>query len=105
MSIFAIKRASDNHGICPIVRGLEMINGDPCEYCDGKLQYRRIRAQFHFKGGTIYIDHVPAWVCAKCGERYFDAPVYKKLEDIAQHSDRIKKTITFPLADYERAAL
>jgi hypothetical protein len=40
-------------------------------------------------------------VCAKCGEQYFDAPVYKRLEGIAMHSSRIKKTICFPLAEYD----
>jgi hypothetical protein len=44
---------------------------------------------------------VPAWVCVKCGEQYFDAPVYKRLEEIAKHRDRIEKTICFPLAEYD----
>jgi hypothetical protein len=53
--------------------------------------------------GSIYIDNVPAWVCGKCGEQYFDAPVYKRLEEIARHSDRIRKTVCFPLAEYDAA--
>lgn len=50
------------------------------------------------------MDRVPAWVCGKCGEQYFDAPVYKRLEEIARHRNRIEKTICFPLADYEMAS-
>jgi len=46
------------------------------------------------------VDRVPAWVCAKCGEQYFDAPVYKRLEEIARRRRQIKKTIYFPLAEY-----
>lgn len=79
-----------------------MKKGDPCEYCDGTLVARRLQARFHFKGKTIYVDQVPAWVCTKCGEKYFDAPVYKRLEEIAKQSDQIKKKISFPLADYEK---
>ncbi len=40
-------------------------------------------------------DHVPAWVCSKCGEQYFDAPVYKRLEQIARQRERITETVCF----------
>ncbi len=78
---------------------------DLCEFCDGKIEKRIVLARFRFKGQTIYIDHVPAWVCAKCGEQYFDAPIYKRLEEIAKHRAKIRKTICFPLADYEKATV
>lgn len=76
---------------------------DTCEFCEGEIQRRTIRVRFPFKGDTIYVDNVPAWVCGHCGEQYFDAPVYKRLEQIARGSGRIKKTITFPLAEYDTA--
>lgn len=76
---------------------------DACEFCDGEVRQRVVQARFHFKGRTIYVDHVPAWVCSKCGEQYFDAPVYKRLEAIARQRGRIKKTICFPLAEYDTA--
>lgn len=78
-----------------------MRNGDKCEFCEGEVRPKLLLARFHFKGQTIYVDNVPAWVCSKCGEQYFDAPVYKKLEEIARHRSRIKKTISFPLAEYD----
>ncbi|MFQ5976391.1 MAG: YgiT-type zinc finger protein [Candidatus Hydrothermarchaeales archaeon] len=74
---------------------------DLCEFCEGKVEYLLIRARFHFKGQTIYVDNVPAWVCKRCGEQYFDAPVYKRLEEIARHRSSIKKTVCFPLAEYD----
>ena len=79
----------------------KMTTHDVCEFCEGNVEQRVIRARFHFKGQTIYVDHVPAWVCAKCGEKYFDAPVYKRLEDIAKQTSRIEKTICFPLTEYD----
>ena len=75
---------------------------DVCEFCDGEVEQRVIRARFSYKGHTIYVDGVPAWVCTKCSEQYFDAPVYKQLENIARHQRRIKRTICFPLAEYGR---
>ena len=64
-----------------------------CEFCDGKVEPRVIQARFRFQGHTIYIDGVPAWVCVKCGEQYFDAPVYKRLEEIARQNSRIKDIV------------
>jgi YgiT-type zinc finger domain-containing protein len=80
-----------------------MQEADPCEFCDGEMQHSVTRARFHFQGHTIYVDHVPTWVCVKCHEQYFDAPVYKRLEEIAKHREKIKKTLSFPLAEYGMA--
>jgi YgiT-type zinc finger domain-containing protein len=80
-----------------------MTTQDVCEFCNGKVRRSTIRARFQFKGQTTYVDRVPAWVCDHCGEHYFDAPVYKRLEEIARHRARIKKTIQFPLARYDSA--
>jgi YgiT-type zinc finger domain-containing protein len=78
-----------------------MTTSDPCEYCDGTIEHRQIRARFQFHDQTIYVDQVPAWVCIHCGEQYFDAPVYKRLEAIARQRERITETICFPLAVYD----
>jgi YgiT-type zinc finger domain-containing protein len=74
-----------------------------CEFCDGTLESRIVRARFAFRGQTVYVDRVPAWVCAHCGEQYYDAPVFKRLEGIAKQAHRIKKKVAFPLADYDDA--
>ena len=76
---------------------------DLCEFCEGTVEHRQIRARFHFHGQTIYVDNVPTWVCTRCGEQYFDAPVYKRLEAIARQRERITQTICFPLAEYDMA--
>jgi len=46
---------------------------------------------------------VPVWMCDRCGEQYFDAPVYKRLEEIAQQRERIQRVISFPLAEFDMA--
>lgn len=80
---------------------METMKGDKCEFCTGEMKQRRVLARFRFKGETIYIENVPAWVCDKCSERYFEAPIYKHLEEIAQQRERIQKTICFPLAEFD----
>ncbi len=74
---------------------------DTCEFCPGEMEQRQVLARFHFKGEIIYVENVPAWVCNRCTEQYFDAPVYKHLEEIAQQRKRIQRTISFPLAEFD----
>lgn len=83
----------------------DVMRQDPCEYCEGKLEHCRTQAPFHYRGGLVFVDHVPAWVCVQCGEHYYDAPVYKQLENIAKHRSKIRKIISFPLADFAKIAV
>jgi len=76
---------------------------DRCEFCDGAMEHRKARVPFKFHGQTIYVDDVPVWVCTRCGERYFAAPVYKRLEEIARQREHITETVCFPLAAYDMA--
>ena len=68
------------------------------------MERRTKLVRFRHRGQTIYVDHVPVWVCNHCGEEYFDAPVYKQLEQIVRQKERIRQQISFPLAEFEVAA-
>ena len=67
------------------------------------MELRTKLVRFRYRGQTIYVDHVPVWVCNQCGEEYFDAPAYKHLEQIARERERIQRVISFPLAEFEMA--
>ena len=79
------------------------MNQEKCEYCDGVVEPTIIRVPFKYKRGTVYIDHVPVRQCSQCGEIYYEAEVYKRLEIIAENRGAITTQITFPLADYAMA--
>lgn len=78
---------------------------EQCEYCDGIVEPAVLRVPFKYRRETIYIDHVPVRRCRQCGELYYEAEVYKRLERIAQNRRAITAHITFPLADYALAEL
>ncbi len=80
---------------------VSQMRNELCEFCEGELEQRRVLARFRYKGETIYIENVPAWVCKHCAEQYFDAPVYKQMETIAQQREQIPRVISFPLAEFE----
>jgi YgiT-type zinc finger domain-containing protein len=73
---------------------------DICEYCDPTIELAVIQVPFEYLKKTIYVDNVPVRRCRKCGEVYYEAEVYKRLESIAENRMKIKRSITFPLADY-----
>jgi len=73
---------------------------DFCEFCDGALRQRVVRAQFPYMGQTIYIDHVPARVCDRCGEQYYEGRVYERMAEIAKDPSRFVGEVRFPLAEY-----
>jgi YgiT-type zinc finger domain-containing protein len=79
------------------------MNKEICEFCDGVVEEAVLRIPFHYRKELIYIDNVPVRVCRKCGELYFEAAVYKRLEGIAERRKTISTKITFPLADYRKA--
>ena len=79
------------------------MNKEICEFCDGTVEETVRRVPFHYRKEVIYIDNVPVRVCSKCGELYFEAAVYKRLETIAVKRNTIRTKITFPLADYRKA--
>lgn len=81
------------------------MQNERCELCEGELEQRQVLARFRYIGETIYIEHVPAWVCRHCGEQYYDAPVYKQMERIAQQREQIHRRISFPLAEFEMGML
>jgi YgiT-type zinc finger domain-containing protein len=77
---------------------------EPCEFCDGVVEASVERVPFHYRKELIYVDNVPVTKCGKCGELYLDAAVVKRLEAIAEKRKTIRTKITFPLADYRKAA-
>jgi YgiT-type zinc finger domain-containing protein len=76
------------------------MNKEICEFCDGVVEETVRRVPFHYRKELIYVDNVPVKVCRKCGELYFEAAVYKRLERIAEQRKNIRTKVTFPLADY-----
>jgi len=44
----------------------------PCSECGGKLKRRTITQEFEKEGIKIKLSGFKAWVCAQCGEIYFE---------------------------------
>ncbi|MGQ9631461.1 MAG: YgiT-type zinc finger protein [bacterium] len=75
-----------------------------CYRCNKLLIESRERVDYRWGGDLIAIvEGVPTWMCGSCGERYYDAPVIRRLEEIALRSGYEKK-ITVPVCTFEAKA-
>ena len=53
-----------------------------CYFCRGKVEPLKVDVDFRWGRKLKVIREVPAGVCRQCGERYFDAAIYKEMEKL-----------------------
>ena len=59
-----------------------------CIQCQGKME--RGTAPFHVdrKGYHLILDTIPAWVCAQCGEVYFEETEVEAIQKVMRDLDK-----------------
>ena len=61
-----------------------------CYFCRGKIEPRKVDVDFRWGRTLKVIRDVPAGVCRQCGERYFEAAVYKEMEKLGASQESRK---------------
>jgi YgiT-type zinc finger domain-containing protein len=80
------------------------MEGDHCDFClAGRLRSRQVREYYRIGKGLVLIENIPAFVCEKCGERYYEAAVAKRMRQLAKMRPRVKKRVSFPLVRFQDA--
>jgi YgiT-type zinc finger domain-containing protein len=78
--------------------------GFPCEHCDGTVCEKRIeREAFRHNGSFVILEDVPIGVCNKCGTRYFDASILRRVAEIGRGTTPTRRTIEVPVERYTPA--
>ena len=76
----------------------------PCEHCGGAVRERRVeREALRHKGSFIILEDVPIGVCEKCGARYFDASVLRRVAEIGRGVMPTRRTVKVPVERYAPA--
>ncbi|PYR66935.1 MAG: hypothetical protein DMG20_12070 [Acidobacteria bacterium] len=57
---------------------------NPCTECGGSLKKSAITQEFEHEGVVVRISGVRAWVCAKCGEIYFEPGGAQRMAEAVQ---------------------
>jgi YgiT-type zinc finger domain-containing protein len=55
-----------------------------CYICSGEIIDLRTTVHFQWGKKVYVIDNVPTHVCKRCGEKYFEAGVYHRLEKLSE---------------------
>ena len=75
-----------------------------CEHCGGTVQERRVdREALHHKGSFVILEDVPIGVCDRCGARYYDASILRRVAEVGRGTAPPPQTIEVPVAPFTPA--
>lgn len=76
-----------------------------CEHCDGTVRERRVeREALRHEGNFVILEDVPIGVCDKCGGRYFDASILRRVAEIGRGAIPTQRTLEVPIDRYVPAS-
>ena len=71
-----------------------------CAFCAGTLKDKVVTFSYEEEDKYLFVEHVPALVCSKCGERIYSPEVTDKLLKFAKDEFRPVKTVEVPVFDF-----
>jgi YgiT-type zinc finger domain-containing protein len=72
-----------------------------CEHCNGIVRQRHVDQEaLRHKGRFVILENVPVGVCEKCGVRYYDASVLRRVAEIGRGSSPSERAVEVPVARY-----
>lgn len=75
--------------------------GFACEHCEGTVTERRVaREALRHKNSFVILEDVPVGVCDKCGTRYFDASILRRVAEIGRGVTTPIRTVAIPVDRY-----
>jgi YgiT-type zinc finger domain-containing protein len=75
-----------------------------CEHCGGTVRERRVaREALRHKGSFVILEDVPIGICDKCGARYFDASILRRVAEIGRGTIATQRTVVVPVERYAPA--
>jgi len=74
-----------------------------CYFCQGKVEPKKVDVDFRWGRKLKVIKSVPAGVCQQCGEKYFEAGVYKAMERLAASRVKPAARLTVDVVRFQEA--
>lgn len=72
-----------------------------CEHCGGLVKERLVAQEaLRHKGRFVILEGVPIGVCEKCGARYYDASVLRRVAEVGGGSTPPEQALEVPVARY-----
>ena len=76
---------------------------ETCYFCRGAIEQRNIDVDFRWGKKLKMIRSVPVSICRQCGERYFDAGVYKAIEKLARSRRKPATQVAVDVLEFRTA--
>ncbi len=77
----------------------------PCEHCNGIVRNRVVAQEvMRHKQEFVILEQVPIGVCEKCGARYFDASVLRRVAEVARNQAKTLRKIEIAVAPFRETA-
>lgn len=74
-----------------------------CVFCGGKVERKLVTFSYEDEDKYLLVEHVPAEVCEKCGEKTYSPQVSDELLKFAKDEFKPVKTIKVPVFDFEES--
>ncbi|MBI5970922.1 MAG: type II toxin-antitoxin system MqsA family antitoxin [Deltaproteobacteria bacterium] len=71
-----------------------------CVFCGGKAEEKEVTFSYEEGDKYILVEHVPARVCANCGEKTYSPEVADELRKFAKAKCRPIRVLSVPVFDY-----
>jgi len=71
-----------------------------CVFCGSAVKEQTVTFSYEEGGRHLIVEHVPAEVCEKCGEKTYSPKVTDELLKFAKDEFKPKKVIEVPVFDY-----
>jgi YgiT-type zinc finger domain-containing protein len=75
-----------------------------CYFCKGRVVQEKVNVDFRWGQKLKVIENVPAGVCQQCGEKYFQAAVYKAMEKLAASRAKPVARLTVDVVQFKEVA-
>lgn len=71
-----------------------------CVFCGGETKEMLVTFSYEDEGKYFLVEHVPAEVCERCGERIYSPAVTDELLKFAKDKFRPVKRVEVPVFDF-----
>lgn len=75
-----------------------------CYFCKGRVVQKKVTVDFRWGQKLKVIENVPAGVCHQCGEKYFQAAVYKTMGKLAASRAKPVAQVTVDVVQFKEVA-
>ncbi len=71
-----------------------------CVFCGGHVEKKMVTFTYEDDDKYLLVEHVPAEVCTRCGEKMYSPEVTDELLEFAKDKFKPVKTVKVPVFDF-----